>query len=109
MSIEDTLKARAVTHGSFRQHAAIAQGLKEEMVQTSGWTKLTLVQKESLEMIAHKIARILNGSPDHEDHWHDIQGYAALVEQALQEEKTKELNPGAKQARPTHNAILENS
>jgi len=34
-------------------------------------------------MIAHKIARIINGDPNHLDSWHDIAGYATLVEQEL--------------------------
>jgi hypothetical protein len=37
------------------------------------------MQRESLDMIAHKIARILNGNPNVHDHWHDIAGYATLV------------------------------
>jgi len=35
-------------------------------------------------MIAHKIGRILNGDPDYQDSWHDIIGYARLVERQLQ-------------------------
>jgi hypothetical protein len=34
-------------------------------------------------MIQHKIARILNGDPTYTDNWHDIAGYATLVEQHL--------------------------
>ena len=40
-------------------------------------------QREALEMIAHKIARILNGDPDYADSWHDIAGYAQLVADRL--------------------------
>ena len=47
------------------------------------WAKLDPDQREALEMIAHKMARILNGDQDHLDSWHDIQGYARLVEQRL--------------------------
>jgi hypothetical protein len=32
-----------------------------------------------LEMIAHKIGRVLAGDPNHADHWDDIAGYARLV------------------------------
>lgn len=31
-------------------------------------------------MIQHKIGRILNGDPAYADSWHDIAGYATLVE-----------------------------
>ena len=34
-------------------------------------------------MIQHKIARVLNGDPNYPDNWHDIAGYARLVEREL--------------------------
>jgi hypothetical protein len=40
-------------------------------------------QREALDMIAHKIGRILNGDPNYADSWHDLEGYARLVEQRL--------------------------
>ena len=43
------------------------------------WAKLEQTQRESLDMIAHKIGRILAGDPDFRDHWDDIAGYAKLV------------------------------
>lgn len=36
-------------------------------------------------MIAGKIARIINGDPNYVDSWHDIAGYATLIEQELKE------------------------
>ena len=54
------------------------------MLADSGkWRKLNAAQRESLEMICHKIARILNGDPNYIDNWTDIAGYAVLVEQEL--------------------------
>jgi hypothetical protein len=41
-------------------------------------------QIEALDMIASKIARIVNGNPDHVDSWVDIAGYAQLVADRLQ-------------------------
>ena len=49
-----------------------------------GWDALTARQAEALEMIAHKIARILNGNPNYADHWADIAGYATLVQRELE-------------------------
>jgi len=40
-------------------------------------------QAESLDMIIHKIGRIVNGNPDVVDHWLDIAGYAQLVADRL--------------------------
>lgn len=39
--------------------------------------------KTSLFMICNKMARIVNGDPNYIDNWHDIAGYATLVEQEL--------------------------
>tara|TARA_R110000772_G_scaffold171955_1_gene283838 strand:+ start:193 stop:462 length:270 start_codon:yes stop_codon:yes gene_type:complete len=82
-SIDSTLEERAKTHGSFINVSYTAQGLKRVMGNNGGWVGLGGHQKESLEMIASKIARILNGDPNHADSWHDIAGYAKLVEDDL--------------------------
>jgi len=36
------------------------------------------VQREALDQIAAKIARILCGDANYADHWHDIASYAQL-------------------------------
>lgn len=87
--ISSTLQERGQRYGEFPDHARITQNLKLEMQTHSGingvgWMRLSKTQKESLEMIAHKIGRILNGNPNYIDSWHDIAGYATLVEQELQ-------------------------
>jgi hypothetical protein len=41
-------------------------------------------QWEALEMIVHKIGRIVNGNPNKVDHWVDIAGYAKLVADRLE-------------------------
>jgi UDP-N-acetylmuramoylalanine-D-glutamate ligase len=81
MTLHNTLKDRQKTHGNFATHAEISQQLKA--VIWSYEVELSDMQNEALEMICHKIARILNGNADHKDHWHDIAGYAMLVEQSL--------------------------
>ena len=83
MTIQNTLTERGSRYGPFDGHAEITQTLKIDMHRTLGWTRLTPSQCESLDMIAHKIGRILNGDPNYEDSWHDIAGYAALVENEL--------------------------
>jgi hypothetical protein len=40
-------------------------------------------QMEALEMIVHKIGRIVNGDPDYFDSWIDVAGYAQLVADRL--------------------------
>lgn len=78
MSIEKTLKQRQKTHGNFETHAKISQKLKAVLWEHD-FQELDADQIEALEMICHKIARVLNGDPNHHDHWHDIAGYATLV------------------------------
>lgn len=82
-NINDTLAERGKRYGEFKDHAAISQALKDVMRATEGLQRLTPSQRESLEMIAHKIARILNGNPNYADSWHDIAGYSKLVEDEL--------------------------
>lgn len=77
--IDDTLAERGARYGVFTEHAKIAQALKEIMWETGGWRRLAPDQKQSLEVIADKVARILNGDPDYDDNWRDIAGYAKLV------------------------------
>lgn len=79
-----TLEERGSRYGSFVGHATLSQGLEDFMRATDNWNKLHADQKESLKMIAHKIARILNGDPNYDDSWRDISGYAKLVSDRLE-------------------------
>lgn len=83
MAIDDTtesiLRDRGKRYGSFEGHAAVAQAIKAAMRASKNWHALESYHKESLEMIAHKIGRILNGDPNYQDSWDDIAGYAKLA------------------------------
>lgn len=83
-SVESTLAERGSRYGDFPTHATITQNIKRAMVESPNWNELEDSMKESLEMIAHKIGRILNGDPTYADSWHDISGYATLIEQELE-------------------------
>lgn len=92
-NITDTLEERGKRYGKFTGHAEITQALKSVIAQhTPGerrlpegkWVShLAADQQEALDMICHKIGRILNGDPDYADSWHDIAGYAQLVADRL--------------------------
>ena len=82
MEIDQTLEERGQRYGKFKDHAFISQKLKKEL-WVGNWKDLDVDQKEALEMIMHKIARILNGDPNYHDSWHDISGYAKLVADRL--------------------------
>lgn len=81
--VDATLAERGKRYGEFKDHAQLSQRLKAVMHSADKWQGLTYSQKEALEMIQHKIARILNGDPNYSDSWHDIAGYSKLVEQEL--------------------------
>ena len=73
------LAERNKTHGDFGANARISQAIKEKMKATPHWAALNNEMKETLEMIALKISRILSGDPWTKDHWDDIAGYASLA------------------------------
>ena len=81
--LDELLDDRGKTHGRWRDNARIAQSMKELWRREDGWKRLSEGQRECLEMIAHKIARVLAGDPNHIDHWADIGGYAELVVREL--------------------------
>jgi hypothetical protein len=81
--IAATLAERGNRYGDFSEHARITQNIKRAMQDSPNWLTLTDDKKETLEMIAHKIGRILNGDPEYHDSWHDINGYTKLVADRL--------------------------
>lgn len=83
MSVDNTLAERGARYGRFADHAKIAQGLQDVMRSADSWNTLDQDMKQALSVIADKIARILNGDPFYGDNWHDIQGYAKLVEDRI--------------------------
>lgn len=76
MNTTEILNERQHTHGDFARCAEISQDIKQIIDKND--QLLTAKQREALEMIAVKIARILNGGNNHADSWQDIAGYAQL-------------------------------
>lgn len=83
MDIDAILNERGERYGKFTGHARITQHLKAVMFAHKPRQALDDDMVEALEMIAHKIGRILNGDPLYSDSWRDIAGYAALVADRL--------------------------
>ncbi|MEB3353132.1 MAG: DUF6378 domain-containing protein [Cyanobacteriota bacterium] len=81
--ITTTLEERGERYGKFSDHARITQKLKIIIWTHADREELAPDQAEALEMICHKIGRIINGDPDYADSWHDIAGYAQLVADRL--------------------------
>ena len=81
-----TLTERGNRYGKFSGHAQVTQEIKRVMSRHAAALNKTFTdsQWEALEMIAHKIGRIINGDPDYADSWVDIAGYAKLVADELE-------------------------
>jgi hypothetical protein len=84
--IDATLAERGSKYGKFIDHATLTQKLKrvlhEHAVRHD--KSFALDQAEALDMICHKLGRIVNGDPDYADSWVDIAGYAKLVADRLE-------------------------
>ena len=84
--IAATLQERGSRYGDFGGHARITILLKRviQLELEARGKMLADDQQEALDMIFHKIGRIINGDPDYADSWVDIAGYAKLVADRLE-------------------------
>jgi hypothetical protein len=91
MDINKVLTERGTRYGSFKDHAIVAQTLKSVVAQFLYQNKkqLDADMREALDMICHKMARIINGDHTYIDSWTDIAGYATLVAKRLQETRSE--------------------
>jgi hypothetical protein len=84
-STADLVASRTVTHGDFTDHARCTQHLKLTIDlevaarHDRGQPPLSPTQRESVDMILHKIGRIVAGDASFQDHWDDIAGYARIA------------------------------
>ena len=85
----DIIQERAKTHGDYKSTAGWSQSLKDMFRSSGNWNTLNDGQREALEMIAVKLARLLNGNPQFPDHWNDISGYGNLGANSI--ERTPDL------------------
>lgn len=90
-TVSDILEERGKRYGPFYDHADITQRLKEVMHTTRDWDDLPPDVKEALEMIQHKVARILNGQWQYKDSWDDTAGYATLVSKRIARDYPEDL------------------
>jgi hypothetical protein len=64
-------------HGGMEAVGSTSQSIKIPMHIAPNWYRLSPGEQEALDMIAHKIARILSGNDPHDpEHWTDLAGYA---------------------------------
>ncbi len=82
-SIDDVLDSRGTKYGIFANGAKIIQDLKRVIFTAKSRDKFSPDQAEAIELICHKLGRIVNGDHDYSDNWIDIAGYAKLVSDRL--------------------------
>lgn len=89
-SVDNTLAERGSRYGSFSGQAEVTMGLKLVIRTALARRAKTLPanQQEALDMICNKIGRIINGDNNYSDSWHDIAGYAKLVDDILNGKNT---------------------
>lgn len=84
-SIEQTLAQRQSQYGCFEDVAFVTQGMIE-LMRKCNYDKMPASHQMALSMICSKMARIVNGDFNHKDSWHDIGGYAKLIEDEIFDE-----------------------
>lgn len=90
-TIQATITDRDGKYGNFERQAGVAQKIKEAFfLPDEHVVMLPADMCESLDMIATKLSRIICGDHKLIDNWHDIAGYATLIEQRLIKEQAKE-------------------
>ena len=93
-AVDGTITERGAVYGPYSVNSEICQQIKDIFRYRPGFKALLPCERESLDMIFHKISRIVVGAeagatpPSRVDSWHDIAGYAKLSE-----DRVKDGNP----------------
>ena len=88
--LASVLSERGSRYGSLMSNATISQGLKEILHSSSNWEAMPPDMREALDMIVHKISRIVEGDFNYDDSWIDISGYSTLIVERLHQNLLKQ-------------------
>lgn len=97
--VRQTLNQRQSQYGSFEDVATATQDLLK-ILEKTGLKSLPSMHKEALHMICSKMVRIVNGDHNFIESWHDIAGYATLMENELR------VTDGATNSRLTYQKVI---
>ena len=86
MTVSDILEQRGSRYGSFDSNSLTCQLIKRTMRAGQSYEKLSDCQKEALDMVAHKIARIVNGDVLYRDSFRDAMHYFELALNSMEED-----------------------
>lgn len=83
--IEQTLEERTGRYGDFTDHARVTMAMCDVVRHdpASHYNSMPPHQRLAIDVILNKIARACTGDNNYDDNWHDIVGYAKLVEDRL--------------------------
>ena len=83
-TIDNVLEQRGTRYGEYMDVSDKSQQMKDLFRAAPSWQTMDSYMRESLDLIANKLSRIINGDPYYDDSWRDISGYATLVLQRLE-------------------------
>ena len=102
MGIENTLQERGSVYGDYELGCifrADVMGMVKAIRDRNGLVPMTPTEEVHIFDIVNKLSRLVT-SPDHIDTWHDIAGYATLVERVYLDrysvQATEPINKGVK-------------
>jgi hypothetical protein len=80
---------REKRYGIYQDGAYICENIKAAFRKSKNWEVLDPDQKLSLDMVALKISRALNGDPNYSDNWRDASVFFMMVADRLDKEVMK--------------------
>ncbi len=91
MDINNIMEERGNSYGDFGHQAMCAQTLKQILHGHAHRHAVDLSgeQKEAIDMLCTKLSRIVNGDPNKVDSWRDVEGYAKLIADRLEEQQQR--------------------
>lgn len=80
--VDETLSERQSQYGCFEDVAFVTENIISIM-KRCGYDNMPHPHRMAMYMIVSKMARLVNGDCNHLDSWHDIGGYAKLIENLI--------------------------
>lgn len=80
--VDETLNERQSQYGCFEDVAFATENIIG-ILKRCGYDDMPNPHKMAMYMIVSKMARLVNGDHNHIDGWHDIGGYAKLIENLI--------------------------
>jgi len=95
-NLDQTLLSRACRYGNFVDVANRTNNIFASILTDAPQLPATTpLYREALHMIAYKLARLVNGTINDADSWHDIAGYAMLVYNQIAADEQAKAQPSA--------------